>query len=362
MQRYSGNPIITPADITPSAPGMEVVGAFNAAATRFRDEILLLLRVAERPITTDPDSVAFPLIEEKDGRSVLRRVEVRRTDPDVDASDPRAVVYKGCTYLSSISHLRLARSHDGYHFTIDPKPTILPSGLYERYGIEDPRISQIGDTYWITYTSVSELGITVSAITTQDWVNFQRRGVCLPPENKDVAIIPGILEAAASTGVGSSAHRYAMLHRPYTQSLGSTPDIWLAYSPDLVHWGEHYHVAGVRPRQWDSVRIGAGAPPLLTPDGWLELYHGANETNTYCLGLLLLDRTEPHRVLARSKEPFLAPSAPYEKSGFFGNVVFSCGWVAQDDGRIFLYYGAADESTAVAETSLAEAFAHLGLS
>lgn len=347
MRRYEQNPVIRPADVPPSTPGMEVIGAFNAAATRFGDEIILLLRVAERPIPSGPDTICFPMADEVDGQPVLRRVELRRDDPDADASDPRAVVYKGHTYLSSISHLRLARSKDGFHFTVDPQPTLLPRGPYERYGIEDPRITKIGDTYWIAYTSVSDFGITVSLASTQDFRSFTRHGVILHPENKDVALFPA-----------ETKHGYALLHRPYTRSLGSTPDIWLAYSPDLVHFGDHRHVAGVRPDSWESVRIGAGTPPIMTDKGWLELYHGA-DAKAYCLGLLLLDPDEPHIVRGRSREPVMQPETPYEKAGFYGNVVFTCGWVVKDDGRVLIYYGVSDEATAVAETTLDELLARV---
>lgn len=93
---------------------------------------------------------------------------------------------------------------------------------------------------------------------------------------------------------------------------------------------------------WDNTRIGAGAAPIKTNEGWLEIYHGANNEHRYCLGALLLDLNEPWKVLARSIEPIMEPIMDYEKTGFFGNVVFTNGHIVDGD-TITLYYGASDE-------------------
>ncbi|BAS26641.1 glycoside hydrolase family 130 protein [Limnochorda pilosa] len=339
MRRDPHNPVITPADVIPSREGLEVIGAFNAGAAKIGEETLLLLRVAERPTNDDPDYVAFPhASEDGDGVQVLR---IRRDSPDVDVSDPRAVVYRGQLHLTSISHLRLARSTDGVHFRVDPQPTLVPSGMYEEYGIEDPRITYLDGRYLIVYTSVSRRGVTVSLIRTPDFRTFERMGVIFPPENKDVAIFPA--------RVGG---RYAALHRPSARGLGS-PDIWLAYSEDLRHWGDHRHLLGVRKGMWDGVRIGAGSVPFMTEKGWLAIYHGADETR-YCLGGALMDAEAPHVVLARSQDPILVPEAPYETNGFFHNAVFTCGTVVEPDGTLRIFYGAADQSIALAVTSVDE--------
>ena len=93
---------------------------------------------------------------------------------------------------------------------------------------------------------------------------------------------------------------------------------------------------------WDSARVGAGASPIKTPEGWLAIYHGADANNCYCLGAVLLDLEKPWKVLARSHEPLLSPTAAYEKTGFFGNVVFTNGHLVNGD-EITMYYGASDE-------------------
>ena len=104
---------------------------------------------------------------------------------------------------------------------------------------------------------------------------------------------------------------------------------------------------------WDSVRVGAGAAPILTEYGWLEIYHGANEENSYCLGALLLDKNNPYRVIARSEEPIMEPIMNYEKTGFFGNVIFTNGYLVKEDD-IIIYYGAADEVVCKAVFSIKE--------
>jgi predicted GH43/DUF377 family glycosyl hydrolase len=127
--------------------------------------------------------------------------------------------------------------------------------------------------------------------------------------------------------------------------------IWLAESLDLVHWGNHRCLAHSRKGSWDSARVGAGAAPIRTAEGWLEIYHGATKENRYCLGALLLDLSEPWRVLARSETPIMEPSTPYELEGFFGQVIFTNGHLVDGD-RIIMYYGAADSVICGAEFSI----------
>ena len=151
--------------------------------------------------------------------------------------------------------------------------------------------------------------------------------------------------------------RYYALHRPSTSAFGK-PEIWLADSPDLLRWGSHRHLAGQRPGGWENGRIGGSAVPFRTPRGWLEIYHGANRENRYCLGALLLDAEAPWQVLGRSRQPILEPQADYEVYGFFPNVVFSCG-ALYEDGLVKIYYGAADTRMAYAEIPLDEILAGL---
>ena len=184
--------------------------------------------------------------------------------------------------------------------------------------------------YLLTYTQVSEHGVGVGLMRTTDWQNFTREGMILPPHNKDCALFEEKING-----------KYYCLHRPSGVDLGGNY-IWIASSDDLVHWGEHRCILHTRPGMWDSARVGAGAAPIKTKEGWLEIYHGADAKHCYCLGAVLLDLEKPWKVLARSQEPLLEPTAEYEKTGFFGNVVFTNGHLVNGD-EITMYYGASDE-------------------
>jgi predicted GH43/DUF377 family glycosyl hydrolase len=214
-KRVAENPIITPEMVKPSEPNLEVIGAFNPGATRFGDEIILLLRVAERPIMDDPDLVGVPVLNLNHADSGrLEILTFPRHSPLTDLSDPRAVVYEGRVYLSSISHLRLARSKDGVHFTIDDEPTLFPETKYEEYGIEDCRITPIDGVYYISYTAVSRYGICVGLACTEDFKRFRRLGLILHHENKNVALFP--------RRVGG---RYVAMHRTASSAFNG-PNMW----------------------------------------------------------------------------------------------------------------------------------------
>ncbi len=332
--------------MTPSRDDFEIVGVLNAGVTRFGDEVILLVRVAERPINGNSDVVLTAVYEMGEKDLVIK--EFPKSDTDTDFSDPRLIVRSGQTYLTSISHLRMARSKDGINFEIDDTPAISAANKYETFGLEDPRITLVDGTYYIHYVAVSPLGIATYLTSTEDFANFRRHGVIFPPENKDVAIFPGKI-----------ADKFYALHRPVSP-LFNKQDIWLADSPDLLAWGNHRHLFGPRPGCWDEAKIGAGAVPFKIEQGWLEVYHGVDHSNRYCLGAALLDGEQPWRVVARSTEPIFKPQADYECEGFFGNVVFNCGLLREDD-TLRVYYGAADTTICYAELSLQDVINGLNL-
>ncbi len=302
FKRHAENPIITVKDLPYPANSV-----FNAGATKFGDETLLLMRVEDR---------------------------------------------------RGISHLTVARSKNGISdWVIDPCPTLMPSPEThpeEIWGIEDPRITfleEIGE-YAIAYTAYSEDGPLVSLATTKDFRTFQLHGPVMPPEDKDAALFP--------VRFGG---RWAMVHRPIVFPLTAgrhTPGaahIWLSFSPDLRHWGDHRMlIPARRGAWWDANKIGLSPPPLRTEQGWLILYHGVRTTasgSIYRLGLALLDLENPSTVIARSDEWIFAPEEEYELSGDVDKVVFPCGWVAEGD-EVKLYYGGADMCMALATARISE--------
>ena len=330
--------------VRPSRGDFEVIGTFNAGVTRFDDKVLLLLRVAERPVSPHPDiqmaAVYDPLAQE----IVIK--EFSKDDPDMDFSDPRMTITPEGKFLTSLSHLRVATSSDGAHFDIAKAPAIFPENKYETFGLEDPRVTKIEDTWYITYVAVSPLGVTTCMASTTDFKSFERHGVIFCPDNKDVVLFPEKIRGS-----------YHALHRPVTSLFGKY-EMWTAQSPDLECWGDHHYLMGAQSGLWDCWRIGASAVPFMTDAGWLEVYHGVDEAGRYCLGAVLLDAGEPWNVLARSRKPILEPQAQYELKGFFGNVVFSCGLLAEDE-VLKIYYGVSDTSIAYCQLPIQDVLDNL---
>ncbi|MHC4395273.1 MAG: glycoside hydrolase family 130 protein [Planctomycetota bacterium] len=344
--RSPDNPVIQPKDIKPSGSDFEVIGVFNTGVARFENEVVLLLRVAERPISTHPDIILAGLYDSAGGKIVLK--EFSKNDPEIDFSDPRLIITPSETYLTSISHLRLARSKDRTDFKIDDTPTFAPANDVESFGIEDPRITLIDGKYYINYVAVSPFGVTTCLASTKDFKSFQRHGVIFCPDNKDVVIFP--------ERIGG---QYYALHRP-ASALFRKNEIWITQSDDLKHWGNHRCLMGPAPGLWDGVKIGASAVPFKIEAGWLEIYHGVDKNNRYCLGAVLLDSQKPSSIIARSKEPIFAPETDYECEGFFGNVVFSCG-LLYEAGKLRIYYGAADTTVCYAEMPVEDVLENLNL-
>lgn len=346
IKRYEKNPIITIQDVKPSSPEFAVVCVFNAGVIRFAGQVLLLLRVAEVPVNDDPENwFLAPMLDTETNQITIKRFN--RHDKTLDFSDSRIIRTEDDQYLTSISHFRIARSTDGIHFDIDDVPAMYPANIYERFGIEDPRITKIGDTYYINYSACSNItGITTNLASTKDFKEFTRHGVIFTPDNKDIAIFPEKING-----------KYYAFNRPTSAEYGMR-DMWISESPDLLCWGNHKLIMQARDTFWDDGRIGASAVPFKTEKGWLEIYHGATKNNRYCLGAALFDLDDPTKLIARSTEPIIQPEEDYELHGFFDNVIFNCG-VLFEDGIVKIYYGAADVCMCYGEVALEEIFSRL---
>jgi len=337
-KRFKQNPLLTPKDLTPSSPGMEIECLLNPGVFRYQDKTWLLVRVAERP-QQEKGKISFPVYNHE---GQIEIVSFDAKDPHLEASDPRIVIYEGKYYLTTLSHLRLVCSEDHVQFK-EPQGScpIMGLGSQEAFGIEDCRVTSMADGYHLTYTKVSAHGVGVGYMYTADWKHFERRGMIFPPHNKDCTFFEERING-----------NYYALHRPSSPELGGNY-IWMAESPDRMHWGNHQLLAATRRGKWDSERLGAGAAPIRTEKGWLEIYHGATKAHRYCLGALLLDLKDPSKVIARSDEPIMEPLMDYEQTGFFGNVIFTNGHLVAGD-NLTIYYGASDEVICGADFSINE--------
>ena len=275
--------------------------------------------------------------------------------------NPGATIFHGKVLLLArvedrrgFSHLTKAVSEDGVtNWQIDPSPTMEADPVNhpeELWGIEDPRITWLAElNKWaITYTAYSRGGPLVAMALTEDFVNFERLGPIMPPEDKDSALFPRRING-----------KWALIHRPIAANYVPGAHIWLSYSDDLSHWGDRRVLMHARRGGWwDGGKIGLAAPPLETADGWLLFYHGVRQTasgSIYRMGLALLDLEDPLKVLHRSDEWLMGPTAWYEREGDVDDVVFPSGWVVDEKtGLLKLYYGGADSCIAVATASLSD--------
>ncbi|PAW79375.1 MAG: glycosidase [Verrucomicrobia bacterium Tous-C9LFEB] len=244
--------------------------------------------------------------------------------------------------------LWIARSQDGIHFTADPEPVNWPAPPEDHAEdcIYDPRITFIDGEYIILYASSSEsAGVRVGIVKTKDFRTFERVSIASEQGNRNGALFPEKINGL-----------YARLDRPFGDP-NDTCGMWVSYSPDLIYWGRSRPVMSARPGLWDSLKVGAGAVPIKTDKGWLEIYHGVTFTGAgpiYRLGACMLDLKDPSKVIARGEDTILWPEHDYEMVGRVGNVVFSCNAVLTDEGTVRIYYGAADTCIGLAEGKLSD--------
>ena len=239
-QRFPENPLLLPKDLAPSRQGLQIISLLNPGVFRYGGKTWLIVRVAEG-VMQEEGVLFFPALDALGNTEIIK---VPLNDPDLIATDARVISYKGLDYLTTVSHLRLLASDDGIRFTEqEGYPPLFGKGYLERFGIEDCRVTQINDTYYLTYTAVSDSGVGVGLLTTTNWQHFESGGMILPPHNKDCAIF--------EQKIGG---KYYCLHRPSSKEIGGNY-IWLAESSDSRQWGNHQCLIKTRPGMWDSGRV-----------------------------------------------------------------------------------------------------------
>ncbi len=274
-------------------------------------------------------------------------------NPSVVKKDGKFVMLYRAQDRNGTSSLGYATSDDGIHFTRRPEPVMVSETPYEKGGgVEDPRLQEIGDTYYLTYTGYNNVDGTAAdkkdaqlcLATSADLVHWQRKGVIIPSFKgkwnvkwtKSGAIVPEKING-----------KYWMYY--LADAKGKDTQMGVAYSDDLLHWTEALDrpVLASRPGSFDSQVVEPGPAPIITPQGIFLIYNGADDKLVYSTGWVFFDKKDPTKVLARSEEPVFAPDREWEKVGQVPNVVFVEGMVRDGDRWLF-YYGGADKNIGVA--------------
>lgn len=255
-------------------------------------------------------------------------------------------VFRG-EQTNGISNLYLGRSKDGLHWSFEKEKILLEdedgNPFMPRYAY-DPRLIKIEDIYYVIWCQ-DFYGAAIGMAKTKDFKKFVRLENPFIPFNRNAVLFP--------RKIGGN---YMMLSRP--SDSGHTPfgDIFLSESPDLTYWGRHRHVMEKGSNWWETVKIGAGATPIETTEGWLLFYHGVSGSCNgfiYSMGGAILDSDNPSIVKYRCENFLLTPEEWYEERGFVPNVCFPCGTIHDSEsGKIAIYYGAADSYIALAFTYL----------
>jgi len=293
VQRYEGNPILTPADIP-----YPVETVHNAGIAKHNGKYMMLFRAHKAT-----------------GRSILG----------------------------------LAESDDGFHFKPRPEPFMVPAtegvfAEYEAFGVEDPRICELDGEYLITYSAYSQHGVRIGLAKTCDFKSVERVALISQADMRNVVLFPQKFDG-----------RYARLDRPHSEI--SPWAVWISYSKDLIYWGDSRAIIKPVKYHWDEMKIGPGATPIRTPRGWLHIYHGVFPTMDgaiYRLGVALHDLNDPAHVLSVCNRWILQPEDPCEVTGYVHNVVFTCGAIPEDDGTVKIYWGGADKVMNVGTANIEE--------
>lgn len=293
VERYPGNPILTKDDVP-----YPVETVHNAAVTKYKDKYIMLFRSHLR-----------------NGRSIIG----------------------------------IAESDDGFNFNVRPKPFLTPGknglfSIYEEFGVEDPRICKIKDSYYITYSAYSKHGVRIALAKTKNFNSIKKVSFITTADYRNLVLFPEKFN-----------ERYVRIDRPHSKI--SPWSMWISYSPDLIHWGDSELIIKPVQYHWDEMKIGPGATPFKTDEGWLNIYHGVFPTmsgSVYRLGVALHDLDNPAKIIGVADNWILQPEDEWEITGYVSNVVFTCGAVPENDGTVKIYWGGADSVMCVGTAIIKE--------
>jgi predicted GH43/DUF377 family glycosyl hydrolase len=298
--------------------------------------------------------MARPIIQRYENNPILRPVDVPY---QVETVHNAGVVKHGDSYImlfrshqdNGRSIIGRADSEDGYHFQVHTEPYLTPAeegvfAEYEEFGVEDVRVCPFEDHYLLCYSAYSRNGVRIALARTEDFETVERVSLISQADMRNTVIFP--------EKIGG---RYVRLDRPHTQIHPWA--IWISYAEKLEYWGESRKLFAPLPYHWDEMKIGPGAPPIKTDEGWLNIYHGAFKTmdgGIYRLGAALLDLDDPSKVIGIADPWILSPKDPWEVSGYVSNIVFTCGAVPEPDGTVKIYWGGADTVMCVGTAQIDE--------
>jgi len=342
--------IISPEDIDLSFSPLQeqipeetfVLGAFNPGLTKLPDgNLLIMVRVAEALRNPVKDDKIYAIRWDEKGGYLLDGYE----SDQVDMSDPRKFLlkkflpYPVCALTSSSWLLPVELSGDGSKIEqIHYDKIILPQTGYQEYGIEDARISCINGSYYMTTCSVSSERHSTTLYTSEDGLNYSLEGVILDHQNKDMLLFEGTIDG-----------KFYALTRPLGNLYFATapdsiynpgPSINLAQSPDLLHWKPlDRPLIRIEKKSGHSLKLGGGTQPVLTPKGWLVLFHGVEkkgEVGIYRTYWAILDKTDPQKILHLEMDKPLMEANPvltheYKELIYIEDVVFTTGIVEMGD-------------------------------
>jgi len=266
-------------------------------------------------------------------------------DYEKDATyNPCAIIHQNKFYLiyraenkpkNAVSQLCLAISSDGFNFKkYEQNPIIRPTLPEEKRGCEDPRITKIGDTFYLTYTAFDGLfpekneNIYTALATSKDLIHWKKHGIILK-NIKAAAIFP------------------EKINKKYFMFIGGKK-IQTATSTDLINWNlKKEPLLDIRKEKFDSKYVEAGASPFIYKDKLILFFNTTDENCKFHTSLALLDKNNPDKVIYRADKPIMSPTEDYELKGKTSNVIFGSGLV-EFKGTYFYYYGGADKYICVA--------------
>jgi len=268
----------------------------------------------------------------------------------IKTEDGRYVMLCRSNQLNAKTLIWGADSEDGLSWKLRPEPFRMPeTAEWKRFAstvVYDPRITYINGEYLVLLACQNTEYTRVALFRSKDLQSLEFSHYVNAPDNRNMVLFPEL----------SRDGRYMRLERPNIAATGGKGNVWISYSPDLVHWGDSCEVLQTSDVwNYGISGLGPSTVPYRTEKGWLIIFHAIMNnctTREYTAGAALLDLENPAKLIRATEYPVLLPEADYEMTGLVEHVVFPCSKIIEPDGSVKLYYGAADTCQCVATGQL----------